>query len=199
MKSLPIETIQLLNNQDDLGFEKTFHFFYPRLVYFANEYVSYDIAKNLVQDAFVTFLEKRPTFTHEAQLRSYLYTLVKNNCLMQLRHRKIKSKYIDKTVAANLQNQIHQSALEQLDTSEVTFREMETIIEKTLSLLSPRCRKVFVMSRYEGKKNREIAVSLNISLKAVEAQITSALKIFRVSLQDYLPFIAFLFIYFCQK
>ena len=196
MNSISEETIELLKTGDNSAFDIMFKFYYPRLVYFAKEYVYYEVAKGLVQEAFITFLENSPVFSHEAQLRSYLYTLVKNNCLMRLRHEKVKQKYIEKSEAANLQNQIYQSALEQLDTSEVTFKEMESIVLQTINSFPPRCREVFVLSRHDGKKNKEIASCLNISIKAVEAHITNALKILRVALIDFLPILTFLFIGF---
>jgi RNA polymerase sigma-70 factor (ECF subfamily) len=49
------------------------------------------------------------------------------------------------------------------------------------------------MSRYENLKNREIAIKLNITEKAVEANISRAFKILRVNLKDYAPLIFFLF------
>jgi len=192
MNSLTNEIIALLNNKQEAAFEVVFNLYYPRLVYFAKEYVDYEEAKNAVQDAFVSFWEKNPTLSTEAQLQSYLYTAVKNNCLMRLRNEKVKKGYIAK-VEKKIQDRIHETALEQLNTSEVAFREIESIIQKTLEGLPPRCREVFVLSRFGGKKNHEIAEELDVSLKAVEAQITKALKEFKVALKDYLPIIAFLF------
>ena len=188
MDSLSKETIELLNNKNHAAFETMFRLYHPRLVYFSKEYVSYEDAKGLVQESFIIFWENPLTFTHEAQIRSYLYTLVKNKCLMRLRHEKVKKEFVAKSEAEHLQNQIYQSALEQLDTSEVTFNEMESIIQKTIESLPPRCREIYLLSRHECKKNQEIATDLNISLKAVEAQITNALRVFRVALRDYLPF-----------
>jgi RNA polymerase sigma-70 factor, ECF subfamily len=191
MNSLSKEIIELLNKKQEAAFEITFSLYYPRLVYFAKEYVSYEDAKGLVQDAFVTFWEKNPVVLSESQLQSYLYTLVKNNCLMRLRHEKVKKAY-NNAMEIKMQNNVYLSALEQLDTSLTTFQEMESIIKKTLNELSPKCREIFILSRMEGKKNHEIAKELNISVKAVEAQITKALKIFRVSLKDFLPLLAYL-------
>jgi RNA polymerase sigma-70 factor, ECF subfamily len=191
MNSLSKEIIELLNKKQEAAFEITFSLYYPRLVYFAKEYVSYEDAKGLVQDAFVTFWEKSPAVLSESQLQSYLYTLVKNNCLMRLRHEKVKKAY-NNAMEIKMQNNVYLSALEQLDTSLTTFQEMESIIKKTLNELSPKCREIFILSRMEGKKNHEIAKELNISVKAVEAQITKALKIFRVSLKDFLPLLAYL-------
>jgi RNA polymerase sigma-70 factor (ECF subfamily) len=72
--------------------------------------------------------------------------------------------------------------------------EIEQIIENTLMQLLPQCRAVFRLSRFEEKKNKEIAEELGISLKGVEGHISKALKLFRASLKDYLPIMAFLFI-----
>ncbi|WP_319501437.1 RNA polymerase sigma-70 factor [uncultured Draconibacterium sp.] len=191
MKALTNEILQLLNNSQEAAFEVVFKLYYPRLVYFAKEFVPDGEAKNLVQDAFISMWDKKPQFLNESQLQSYLYTNVKNNCLMFLRHEKVKKKYKSEA-AFQRQNQIYTEALKGLDTSTVTFQEIETIIEKTLSELPDRCREVFILSRMEGKKNKEVAEALDISVKTVEAQITKALKTLRVSLKDYLPLVVWL-------
>lgn len=189
MNILTNEIIGLLNQRQEAAFEVMFSLYYPRLVYFAKEYVPYEDAKGIVQDAFVTFWEKDPEILNESKLQSYLYTVVKNNCLMYLRHEKIK-KGFETEAGIRMQNQVYQSALEQLDTSEMAFQEIESRIETTLAKLPPRCREVFILSRMEGKKNHEVAEELNISVKAVEAQISKALKVFRVALKDFLPLLA---------
>lgn len=191
MNSLSNEIIELLNRKQEAAFEVMFSLYYPRLVYFAKEYVSYEEAKNLVQDTFVVFWEKNPVVFNESQLQSYLYTTVKNNCLMRLRHEKVKQNFVNAS-EKRIQDQIYFSALEQLDTSVMTFQEIETIIKNTLADLSPRCREIFILSRFEGKKNHEVAKELDISVKSVEAQITKALKIFKIALKDFLPLIAYL-------
>jgi len=193
MDSLTSELIELLNKKQEAAFKVVFSLYYPRLVYFAKEYVSQEDAKGLVQEVFIAFWEKNPTIMSQFQLQSYLYTSVKNNCLMRLRHEKVK-KCFEKDAVLKMQNQIYFSALEQLDTSVISFQEIETIIEKTLSNLPPRCRDIFVLSRFDGKKNHEVAEELNITEKAVEAQITKALKVFRVALKDFLPLIGCLLV-----
>jgi RNA polymerase sigma-70 factor (ECF subfamily) len=150
-------------------------------------------ALNFVQDAFITMLDKTPTFLNENQLQSYLYTNVKNNCLMFLRHEKVKKKYSDQKISIEAQFNLNFDALERLNTSPMTFMEIEQIINDTLEELPPRCREIFILSRFEGKKNNEIAGVLNISEKAVEAQITKALKVLKIALKDYLALLLFMF------
>lgn len=188
MSLLSNETIELLNKKDENAFEIIFRLYYPRLVNFAKEYVSCEVAKGITQEAFIILLQKEPIFSKEYQLRSYLYTLVKNECLMYLRHHEVKSNFVTKVVK-NRRNQIYESSLDYIDRCEVTLRELNSIIDSTLDMFSPRCREVFILSRYNGMKNREIANDLNISIKTVEAQITKAIKIFRVALKDFLPFV----------
>jgi len=185
------ELIELLNKKQEAAFEVVFSLYYPRLVYFAKEYVSHEDAKGLVQEAFISYWEKNPTVRSESQLQGYLYTSVKNNCLMCLRHEKVKKRFANEAELKS-QSQIYSSALKQLDTSVIAFQEIEAIIEKTLADLSPRCRDIFTLSRFEGKKNQEVAEDLNISVKAVEAQITRAIKVFKVALKDYLPLITYI-------
>jgi RNA polymerase sigma-70 factor (ECF subfamily) len=108
---------------------------------------------------------------------------------MYLQHEEVIKNYTERE-GIRIQNQIYLSALEQFDTSALAFQEMEVIIKKTLEELPSHCRKIFILSRMEGKKNQEIAEELNISVKAVEAQITKALKVFKITLRDFLPVLA---------
>jgi RNA polymerase sigma-70 factor, ECF subfamily len=193
MKILSNDIIALLNNRNEAAFDVAFTVYYPRLVAFAKEYVSEDDALNLVQDAFITLLDKALTFLNENQLQSYLYTNVKNNCLMFLRHEKVKKKYSDSKIATATQFNLNVEALERLNTSPIAFMEIEQIINDTLEKLPPRCREIFILSRMEGKKNAEVASMFNISEKAVEAQITKALKVFKIALKDYLALLIFMF------
>ncbi len=193
MTSLSNEIIELLNKKQEAAFEVVFNLYYPRLVYFAKEYVPYEEAKGLVQDAFISFWEKNPVVSNEIQFQSFLYTTVKNNCLMRLRHEKVVKNHRNKSIK-RIQNQIYLSALEQLDTSVTTFQEIEVIIEKTIADLPPRCREIFILSRFQARKNQEIAEKLEISVKSVEAQITKALKILKIALKDFLPLIAYLLV-----
>lgn len=68
--------------------------------------------------------------------------------------------------------------------------EMKLAIEKAVSQLSPKCRLVFSLSRFEGLTNTEIAEHLDVSIRTVETQISNALKAFRTDLRQY--FVEFL-------
>ncbi len=53
-------------------------------------------------------------------------------------------------------------------------QELDKLIE-SLSGLSPLCQRIFYLNRFEGLKHREIAETLNISIRTVEENIKRAL------------------------
>jgi RNA polymerase sigma-70 factor (ECF subfamily) len=62
---------------------------------------------------------------------------------------------------------------------------LKSAIEKAVSELTPKCRLVFSMSRFEGLTNDEIAEHLDMSKRTVETQISNALKMFRSDLKHF--------------
>lgn len=87
------------------------------------------------------------------------------------------------------------STLEACNPEDIFSTEVQQIITDTLALLPEQTRRVFEMSRFENKTNREIAEELQITVKGVEYHITKALKPLRVSLKDYLPLFYFFFFF----
>ena len=52
--------------------------------------------------------------------------------------------------------------------------------------MKKRVRRTFLLSRIEGMKYSEIAEAEDVSVRAVEARISSALLTLRILLKDYL-------------
>ena len=55
-------------------------------------------------------------------------------------------------------------------------------IRKEIDNLPPKCREVFILSKIDGLKYKEIALKLNISTKTIENHMTRALKQIREAL-----------------
>lgn len=195
MTETETQLIEKIKNSDDVAFKVIYNKYFPRLYYFIYEFIRLDdIAENIVHDTFITFWEKRHTFKGDINISSYLYSVAKNNCLYRLRDQRYRQKLFASGSIDNRELAQNLKALDSVDTSILVFHEIEQIIEKTLEGLSPQCKKVFMLSRFEGMKNREIAEELNITTKAVEGHITRSLKIFRSTLKDYLPLVAYIFL-----
>ena len=122
-------------------------------------------------------------------LTTYLFTLVKNRCLNFLRHKLIEEEY---NIQMKEELGFKLYALESLDYSYHSETELQEVVKRALDALPERCREVFIKSRIEGLKYKEISEELGISINTVENQIVTALKKLRVELKDYLPLLLFL-------
>jgi RNA polymerase sigma-70 factor (ECF subfamily) len=85
------------------------------------------------------------------------------------------------------EGELNREILDSFDFDQLELNELEKIINQSISELPEKCRLVFMLSRFEGKKNSEIAEELDISITAVEANMTRALKSLKVKLAEYLP------------
>jgi RNA polymerase sigma factor (sigma-70 family) len=81
--------------------------------------------------------------------------------------------------------------LELFDQSLLSEQDIEKIISEVINSLPEKCREIFIKSKIEGKKQKDIAVEMNISLKTVENQMNIAYKKLKSELKDYLPLLLF--------
>jgi RNA polymerase sigma-70 factor (ECF subfamily) len=166
---------------DEQAFELLFRKFNVRLCAFANKFLNDpEEAQEIVQNMFVKIWEGRDEIDPENSLKSYVFKIVQNLSLNKLRRKKIESRYTEIYKLVYIEQQeisAHESLL---------ARELEEHITHSIGKLPSECRKVFELSRVEGLKYREIADTLNISVKTVEAQMSKALRSLRIELSDYL-------------
>lgn len=168
------------------NFDRIYVIYFSRMRRFAKEFVLFDEdAENVVQDVFLLLWEKREVLDIKVSLTAYLFSLVKNKCIDYLRHQIVAEEYIQEQKA-----KIY--ALEQFNYNMSSDEDIDAILKKAINKLPEKCREIFVKSRIEGKKHREIATELNISVNTVENQMSIALKKMRAELKDYLPLLIFL-------
>jgi RNA polymerase sigma-70 factor (ECF subfamily) len=161
------------------SYKELFKEYYVLLSAYANKYVNDpEEAREIVQDLFVHLFEIRDSLIITTSLKSYLFRSVRNRCLNHLKQIQGQER--------NLENFKPQEASGSDSEEKIMETELEYRIYNIVSQLPEQCRKIFLMSRVEGKRNREIAQTLNLSIRTVETQISKALKILRNYLQDYL-------------
>ena len=177
---------QSISAGDELAYEGLFKSHYPELTLYAMRFVQdMENAEAIVQDIFFNLWNKREKLEIKVSLKSYLYRTVKNACLNVLKHQKVEHKYKE-----------HFSRELQIDEMSpdnwMVESELSDKITGAIEKLPPERKKVFVLSRFEELKYREIAEKLDISIKTVENQMGKALKFLREELKDYLPLLIFL-------
>jgi RNA polymerase sigma-70 factor, ECF subfamily len=174
------ETLILrLINGDQTAFELLFRFYYPGLVTFVSQIISdRDEAEEIVQDFFVNVWTARKTIHQSNSLKSYFFVSVKNRAFNYLKKEQIREKTLGK-----LKEMVERDFLFQPDL--FVESELQREITAALEKLPVRTREVFMMSRFKGKSNDEIATQLELSKRTVETQISNALRILREELKEY--------------
>lgn len=168
-------------------FEQLFRDYFTRLCNFAQNYISdLDTTREIVQEVYINLWQKKESIDTDKSIKSYLYASVKNRCLNYIRDNKKFRSYVLDVELADFEVTFESDAF--------TESELQTKINNALGKLPEKCRKVFLLSRFEELKYKEIADELNISVKTVEAQMSKALKILREELKDYMIIILLMMI-----
>ena len=85
--NIAIEQIQHGNEQ---AFKSLFDEYYQGLCVFASAYLKDDdLSADVVQEAFVKFWNRRRDFDHIVKIKSFLYTIVRNDCLNIVQRQKV--------------------------------------------------------------------------------------------------------------
>lgn len=161
-----------LCNEDD------FNEFYRSNIQFVINFSSYksgnrDTALDLVQEVFLKMWEKCSEISYN-KAKSYLFTSVHNLFLNTMKHQKVVLNYAKNTPYIDINNQSPEYLLEE--------EEFKIKLKNAIEDLTEAEREVFLLNRIDGKKYREIAELLNISQKAVEKRMSSALKKLRTKI-----------------
>lgn len=179
---------------DELDFSKVYFIYFPKLVRFAREFVlSTEDAENIIQDIFLYLWEHRELLVTLNNPNAFLFTLVKNKSIDFLRLKKRmdqKNEKLETVLDKELQLKMY--ALQQFDENALSNDDIETLLNNAINKLPDKCREIFILSRMEGLKYKEIADRLEISTKTVENQISIALRKLKVELKDYLPLFIFI-------
>lgn len=173
---------------EKIGFKNIFREYFQPLFHLSKHYLEdEDEAKEVVQEAFVKLWEIRENLNKDSNLRNFLFTLVKNNCLNMIKRKQILLKHHEKIKWIEMHYQYE--SLTRMGGDYLEFNELKEKIDLAIKNLPKHCRVVFEMSRFDELKNIEIAEKLGVTKKTVEAHLTKALKILREDLKDYLPVI----------
>lgn len=189
-----MKTIDLNSSKENLAFEEIYLSYFSKMKYFAKEYViSDEEAENIVQDVFLELWEKREMISMHLNIIAYLFTTIKNKCLNHLRHQTVVQEaatHLQEEYAITLKMNL--DSLAALDSDIFSDQDVEAIIAHALDSLSEKCRQIFIMSKIEGKKQKQIADELDISINTVETQMGIAYKKLRQELKNYYPIFLFL-------
>jgi RNA polymerase sigma-70 factor (ECF subfamily) len=175
-------------------YAKVYVVYFPKLVRFSQTYVTSRCdAENIVQDIFLYLWENKATFAALGNINAYLFTMVKNRCIDFLRNQlKSSERNIALSDIQEKELELKLYSLQEFDERARSPVEIETMIREAIDSLPERCREIFILSRLQGLRHKEIAERLAITPHTVERHIQIALKKLRVALKDYVPLFIFI-------
>ena len=167
-------------------FEELFNTHYSNLCAYANNFLKdVDASEEVVQEVLFKLWTNRESIIITSSIQSYLFRSVRNASLNVLKHVNIREDY-------KAQHEYERDD-ELSSEDEMIVSELDQKIRAAIDQLPIERKKVFILSRYDGLKYKEIADKLNISVSTVENQMVKALKFLREELKDYLPWIILFF------
>lgn len=169
-----------ISRSDQRAFDDLFRAFYPALVRFAIRYVSNQTtAKDVVQESFVKLWQTRGRIDPSRSLKSYLYTMVRNRALNEVRDRS--------GIDVNQEKAHNQQRFEDPEDVEVakSSEQLEEKMKHWIDELPDRQKEAFSLSRFEGLDHDEIAEVMSVSPKTVNNHIVAALSTLRDRYEQY--------------
>lgn len=140
-------------------------------------------AEEAVQDIFLYILENRDKIDPHQKFRNYLFAIAKNAAYKQMRRRKLDEKYHDYHL--NYPPGFADSPDEIVMTDELAL-----MISIYIDNMPTQRRRVFELSRKEGKSISEIAEIMQISPQTVKNYLQTATN----GLRELIALFAFLFL-----
>lgn len=170
--------LRLIDGDED-AFCELYASYKNRLIYFAMRFLkSREYAEDVFQDAFTVIWQGRRFINPDTSFSSYLYTIVRNRVLNQLRDLDNQDK---------LKEQILAQAVDYTEDTKhrIMADDLRHLIACAMQQLTVRQREVFRMSREEQMSHQEIADALGISINTVQEHISTSLRVLRVYLEKH--------------
>lgn len=170
--------VEQLKRGDVEAFDALFDEYSQKLFGFALKYLKSEVeAEELVQEVFVRVWENRKSLKSDYSFKSYLYTIALNQIRKFFNKRANALRYL--TEVKTDDSFLDTNTVDSIDYASVLER-IDELIEK----LPERKKLIFIKSRKEGKSSKEIAAELQITVGAVDNQISDAMKIIRETLKN---------------
>ena len=132
-----------------------------------------ELSREIVQNVFVKLWNNRNNIDIKTSLKSYLYSMLRNNIIDHYRKEEKVTSMGD--IPGTISHYIEETGMTEEDVYEFRYN-----LKKALATLKEKRRKIFELSKFEGLTYSEIADYLKISERTVEDNIAKALKEIRL-------------------
>ena len=169
--------IELLKEGDPISFEILFQQYYVRFHNFVRNLIKdTQAAEDIVQNVFMKVWINRAQLRPDQSIHNWIYVLTKHEVLNHIRDRKVYLQ-VEKIL---IPDSSQFSAVEDM----LQIRELDSRVREFIASMPEQRRRVFMMSRYRGLGNKEIAQMLGLSVRTVDRHINLALTSLRTEFLD---------------
>ena len=187
-ENLPNDIIHGLTIGDEETYILLFREYYVSLCAYSRRYVGRrDIAEEIVSETFFTIWENRSKIKITSSVKSYLFQAVCNNSLNYLRKLKKENTTEEYFLKSDFENIAFTESLDEIESQSLVMEDINKKIEEAVNLLPEQQQRAFRLKRFEGKKTKEVAEIMGISVKTVEMHLSKSMLNLRQKLKDYLP------------
>lgn len=166
---------------NELAFQKFFNAYYPKLLHFSFVILKdNEIAKDVVLEVFEKVWEKRTQLLSVENIDKYLFVLIKNKSIDQLR--KLKELIMVDDDEAPVVEMIQSRSPEH----ELIDKELYDQLNKVILGLPEKCRLVYRLIKEDGMSYKEVAELLNVSPKTIDNHVNIAMQKIRKEILSYL-------------
>ena len=172
--------IDRLKAGDERALETLFDLYSTKLYNVAHRILG-DVAdaEEVIQDVFWTAFRKAKTFQGTAQFSTWLYRLTVNAALGKIRRSKKKKEVEYDEYLPKFQDDGHHLVRPVVDWSDTldekyAAQEVQHLLARALDELKPLDKSVVVLSDLEGMSDKEIAVTLELTVSAVKTRLHRA-------------------------
>lgn len=170
-----ISLMQGIHNGDYVCYNHLFMRYYSRLcLYVFGIIKNRPASEDIVQELFIKIWDGRATIKMHENILSYLFKACKNSALNYLRDDANRKKSLEKLMLE--ETPIDHDFLEE--------EEFITHLENCIEQLPERSKQVFKLSRFEGRRQKEIAETLGISVKTIKNQIWRSMLFLKSCLEN---------------
>jgi RNA polymerase sigma-70 factor, ECF subfamily len=181
------QLIKKLRQGDEASYLFLFREYYIPLCIYARRYLGRkDLAEDIVSETFFNIWNRRHTLDIHSSLKSYLFQAVCKNSLNYLRKLKKEEMLEDYMMKHSLDINGLENSTDYLPSDILFLKDLNEKVKQGVDRLPPQQQSTFKLKRYEGKKNKEIAEIMGISIKTVEMHLAKALLSLRIHLKDFL-------------
>lgn len=181
------DLLRLVSSDTRGSFERFYHLYYAQVFRFAYYFLrDAEACREVVTDVFFAVWQSRRRLKEIVNIETYLYIVVRNEA------NRYRSKQSD-TLFLPLDELSSSGESAQGDSPEDSLltKEIQTLLAQAIDELPEKCRQIFLMSREEGLKPKEIAEILSLNESTVRVQMKIAIEKITARLKPVFPNLRF--------